>query len=110
MLELKKRIKKIRKELNNLDLVLPGSITVQWYSCKKKGCKCMDKENPVKHGPYYQLSYTIDGKSSTMLIKDKDLVKAKKAIKNYRRFRELNKELLQSYISLIREEGFPKDI
>ncbi|RLD56281.1 MAG: hypothetical protein DRJ01_15455 [Bacteroidetes bacterium] len=106
MLEVKTRIKIIREELDNLGLMLPGSISKQWYRCGKKGCKCMDSENPQKHGPYYQLSYTLAGKSSSMLIKKEFLSQANQYISNYRCFKELNKKLLEANIDFIRLKGF----
>jgi Na+/phosphate symporter len=106
MSKLKKSIIKIRRELTELGLMLPGGISKQWYICRKKGCRCMDTENPRKHGPYHQLSYRIAGKSSTMIVKDEDLREAKKLIKNHQRFKELNKELLKAHVALIRAEGF----
>jgi Na+/phosphate symporter len=108
MSKFKKKIREIQKELNSLGLMLPGGIGTQWYSCQKKGCKCMDSENPKKHGPYHQLSYRIAGKSSTMIIKDKDLKLAQKFIENHQRFKELSKELLKAHVDLIRNEGFNK--
>ncbi len=106
MSQLKKRIEKIRKELDGLGLILPGGISTQWYTCRKKGCRCMDAENPIKHGPYHQLSYRIAGKSSTMIVKGEDLKRARKSIENHRRFKELNKELVKAHVALVRSEGF----
>jgi len=100
------RIKEICEELAQLGLMLPGSISKQWYTCGKQGCKCRDSENPKKHGPYNQLSYSISGKHSTLLIKEENLKKAKEYISNYRRFKELNKELLKAHVSFIRAAGF----
>ena len=106
MIKLGRNIEEIRKELENLGLMLPGGISTQWYVCGKKGCKCMDAENPKKHGPYYQLSYRIAGKSSTLLIKEENLEKARQYIANHQRFKELNKELLSANVAHIRTKGF----
>ena len=43
----------------------PGSLREQYNVCGKAGCRCKDPKKPQKHGPYYQLSYTWRGKSST---------------------------------------------
>ena len=48
--------------------MLPGSISKQWNVCGNPNCRCKDKDNPKKHGPYYQLSFTIGGKSSSMFL------------------------------------------
>jgi hypothetical protein len=101
-------VNKIRKELNDLGLMLPGGISEQWYTCKKKGCKCMRKDKPEKHGPYHQLSFSISGKSSTMTIKPENLKEAKRFLENHKLFKKLNLELLQANVELIRKDGFPQ--
>lgn len=106
MIKSERSIEEIRKELKGLGVMLPGSISVQWYVCGKKGCKCMDSENPKKHGPYYQLSYKIARKSSTLLIKEANLAQARQCIANYQRFKELNKELISANVAHVRTEGF----
>ena len=60
----KKRIVQIKEKLFNLGPVLPGSLSQQWNVCGSAGCQCKDPKHPIKHGPYYQLSYTLKGKSS----------------------------------------------
>ena len=99
----------IKKKISKLGLMLPGKINIQWTQCKHKGCKCMDEKNPRKHGPYNQLSFTFSGKSSTMNIKKDDMAKARKYIKNYKQFQELNKKLVLAGIAEIRREGFKRD-
>jgi len=39
----------------------PGSLSKQYSVCGKAGCRCVDREKPRKHGPYYQLSYVHRG-------------------------------------------------
>ena len=96
----------IKKKLHQLGPLLPGSISEQWNVCGTAGCKCKDPDKPVKHGPYYQLSYSIGGKSSTMFIKKEDLPEARRCIKRYKQFKALNIELVQAHIALIRKAGF----
>ncbi len=102
------KVKQIKKEISKIGLMLPGKISEQWHQCLKEGCKCMDKKNPQKHGPYNQLSFSFGGKSSTMNIKDKDLKNAEKCIGNYKKFQELNKELVFASIAEIRKSGLKK--
>ena len=40
----------------------PDSINEQYNVCGSPNCKCKDKKNPQKHGPYYYLSFTFKGK------------------------------------------------
>ena len=101
-------VNSIHQQISKLGAMLPGKINTQWTQCKTKGCKCMDKENPRKHGPYNQLSFSFAGKSSTMNIKEKDLKKAQHCIDNYKRFQELSKQLVLANIREIRQDGFKK--
>ena len=63
------RIRQIKDMLSQLGPVLPGSLSTQWNVCGKPGCRCKDPKKPRKHGPYYQLSFTVDGKSSSLFVK-----------------------------------------
>ncbi|MCF6177638.1 MAG: hypothetical protein L3J71_17925 [Victivallaceae bacterium] len=101
-------VKSIRQQISKLGSMLPGKINTQWTQCKTKGCRCMDKKNPRKHGPYNQLSFSFAGKSSTMNIKEKDLKKAQKCTDNYKAFQALSKELVLANIKEIRQGGFKK--
>ena len=58
----------VKAELQKVGDMRPGSINTQMTVCGRKGCRCQDKTNPQKHGPYYQLSYVHQGKSSTQFI------------------------------------------
>ena len=56
--QIQRRIEKIKAELEGLGGMHPGSISEQYNVCGTPGCRCKDKKNPQKHGPYYQLSFT----------------------------------------------------
>jgi hypothetical protein len=99
------KIKKIKQKLTQIGSILPGSLREQWYTCKTKNCKCTNKNNPQKHGPYHQLSFTIDGKSSTIIIKEEDVTVVRKQIENYKGFKKLNLELAKEYLSITRKHG-----
>ena len=100
-----RKVRRLEKRINDLGLMLPGSISEQWNVCGTAGCKCKDPDNPVKHGPYYQLSFTVSGKSSTMFIRKLDLVEARRRIKRYGQFKILCSELVHAHVALARKEG-----
>ena len=101
-----RRIEQLKGRLAQVGPMLPGSISEQWNVCGTPGCRCKDPEKPVKHGPYYQLSYTVGGKSSTMFIKKEDLPEARRRLKLYQQFKTLSTELVHAYIALTRKTGF----
>lgn len=104
MLNHLQRVQKIKEKLDNLGPILPGTISTQWNVCGKSGCRCKDKKKPKKHGPYYQLSFSIEGKSSSMFIKKHEIAEVKDCQKRYKQFRELNNELIRTYIAWMREQ------
>jgi len=104
----KKSVEQLKQKLFDLGPVLPGSISEQWNVCGTPGCKCKDTENTQKHGPYYQLSFSVGGRSSSMFIKKTDLAEARKRVKRYQEFKKLSMELVQAYVDLIRSEGFSR--
>ncbi len=101
-----RRIEQLTGKIAGLDPMLPGSISEQWNVCGTPGCRCKDPDKPEKHGPYYQLSFTVGGKSSTMFIKKKDLPEARRRLKRYRQFKTLSTELVHAHIALTRKAGF----
>lgn len=86
------RIEEIKKRLVALGEMRPGSLSEQYNVCGNPSCRCKDPKNPKKHGPYYQLSYTHKGKSTTEFVKKDDVVGVRRQIKNYRQFKKLIEE------------------
>ena len=101
----KKRILQLKERLLKLKPVLPGSLSKQWNVCGSPGCKCKDPARPVKHGPYYQLSYTLKGKSSTVFVKKVALREVSARIQRHKEFRRLCDTLVEAYIVDFRKHG-----
>ena len=95
---LQRQIEKTKRELAALGDLRPGSLSTQYNVCGSPGCKCK-ADPPVKHGPYYQVSYTRKGKSSTKFVKKEDLPEVRKQLKNYERM----KLLMEKWIDLAME-------
>ena len=101
-----RKVEQIKEKLGKLGPILPGSISEQWNVCGTPKCRCKDPEKPLKHGPYYQLSFTVGGKSSTMFIKKEDLPEVHRRLKRHGQFKTLCTELVQAYVVLTRKNGF----
>ncbi|MGH8603137.1 MAG: DUF6788 family protein [Egibacteraceae bacterium] len=85
---LETRIQKIKEEIATLDELRPGSLSRQYNVCGNPDCRC--KANPPsKHGPYYQLSFTRQGKSTSQFVRHEDLPAVTRQLQNYRRLRQL---------------------
>ena len=79
--------------------LLPGSIKKQWNVCGMPGCRCKDPYDPRKHGPYFQLSFTLAGKSTSMFVKKEEFQDMMTLTERYRRFKALSLRLVQSYVA-----------
>jgi len=95
---LHRQIEKVKRDLAVLGDLRPGSLSTQYNVCGSPGCRCK-ADPPVKHGPYYQVSYTRKGKSSTKFVKKEDLATVRKQLKNYERM----KLLIEKWIDLAME-------
>ena len=101
----RKSVAKIKEALNALGPMLPGSISTQWNVCGKAGCRCKDPDDPQRHGPYYQLSFSVGGRSSTMFLKKEEVPAVQKCLQRYKRFKQLATELVAAYVEEARRGG-----
>ncbi len=99
-------LQRIRTQLAEMGPVLPGSLSEQWNVCGTPGCHCKALHQPKKHGPYYQLSFTVAGKSSTLFIPKKDAAEVRRRITRDHRFKTLTTDWVQACIALARTQGF----
>lgn len=106
MAQIRKEVQKLKKRLTAVGSMLPGGISQQRNVCGKPGCRCKDREKPRLHGPYYQLSFTLKGKSSSIFVRKEDLAEARRRIRRYKEFKGLSMALIRAYVELVREEGF----
>ena len=93
---IEKQIERIQRDLMALGPMRPGTLSRQYAACQKPGCACVDPVNPKKHGPFYQLSYSHEGKSTTRFIRPGYVVQIKKELAAYKRFRQLT----QTWVTL----------
>jgi hypothetical protein len=100
--KLEDQIRSIQSELSTLGPMRPGSISTQYNVCGNPNCRCKDPNSPKKHGPYYQLSYTHKGKSTTEFIKRQNIEEAKMMVNNFRRFRKLSEQWIDLSVRLAR--------
>src|ERR671923_1538092 len=85
---LEARIEKIKNEIAGLGDLRPGALSQQYNACGNPRCRC--KEDPSRrHGPFYQLSYTWRGQSTTRHVRRDDVPQVKQQLRNYRKLRKL---------------------
>ena len=98
---LKNKIQKIKQQIAALGDLRPGALSQQYNICGNPSCRCKATP-PVKHGPYYQISFTWKGKSTTQFVRHDDVPEAQQQLENYRRLRELVEEWITLSVELSR--------
>lgn len=84
----RRQIESLKKQIMAIEDLRPGSLSEQYNVCGKPGCRCK-ADPPQKHGPYYQLSWTRGGKSTTRFVRAPDVSRVRREIKNYERLQSL---------------------
>lgn len=102
--KMKNRVEKIKMELQKVGEMRPGSINKQLTVCGRPGCSCQDPKQPKKHGPYYQLSYVHQGKSTTQFIQNKLVPMVVQQLKNYKMFKSLTTEWVELALAIAKEK------
>lgn len=85
---LERKIERIKRELQALGDLRPGSLSEQYNVCGVEGCRCKASP-PKKHGPYYQLSFTRKGKSTSRFVRREELAVVRRQLKSYAKLRAL---------------------
>jgi len=96
---LRRRIQKIKKELDSLGDLRPGSLSKQFNVCGKIDCRCK-MDPPKRHGPYYQLGWTRKRKSTTRFVRSQKLPEVRRQLKNYKRLQSLVDQWIDLSIQL----------
>jgi len=79
------RLYKCQESLCNIGFVLTGSIVKRYMPCGSANCSC--RTDPKKrHGPYYEWTRKIRGKTVSIRLTEKQAVLLQEWIENKRRF------------------------
>ena len=105
-LYLEKRIDRIKEKIAALGDLRPGALSEQYNVCGNPRCRCKATP-PLKHGPYFQLSYTWEGKSTSQFVPKDSVPEVKQQLQNYRRLRELVDQWITLAMELSRLKSNP---
>ena len=94
------QIEKVKAELLKIGEMRPGSLSQQYSACQKRGCRCVDPVRPQKHGPFYQLSYSHRGKSSTQFVRPQFVPEVRKQLAAYKKFKALTEKWIALALEL----------
>lgn len=85
---LQRRIERIKRKLQQLGDLRPGTLSEQYNVCGNPRCRCKETP-PQKHGPYYQLSWSRKRKNTTRFIRPGSVASVKQQVRNYQQLRAL---------------------
>jgi hypothetical protein len=82
-------------ELATVGFISPGSVVSRYTSCGKPGCRCQ-ADPPQRHGPYYQWSRAVAGKTVSRRLTEADAELYQSWIANRRRIEGLIAQMEQT--------------
>lgn len=86
---------RLKQQILNLDIVIPGYVRTLYQQCGQPNCRCKKKRKDW-HGPYYLWGRKLNGKLSSKSIRKNDVPLYKQWIKNRLKLKEIVSELLDA--------------
>ena len=81
-------------ELATVGFISPGSVVLRYTSCGKPGCRCQG-DPPRRHGPYYQWSRAVAGKTVSRRLGEREAELYRSWITNRRRLERIVAQMEQ---------------
>lgn len=85
-------------ELATVGFISPGSVVSRYTSCGKPGCRCQ-ADPPHRHGPYYQWSRAVAGKTVSRRLTEAEAELYRNWIANRRRLEQIIAQMEQTSIA-----------
>ena len=82
------RYRQLAAQLAEIGMISAGTLTRRYTRCTSPGCKCQ-AEPPEPHGPYWQWTRKIDGKTVTRRLTPAEAKLYREWIANDRRLRHI---------------------
>jgi len=82
-------------ELATVGFISPGSLVSRYTSCGKPGCRCQ-ADPPQRHGPYYQWSRAVAGKTVSRRLNETEAELYRSWIGNRRRLEQIIAQMEQT--------------
>lgn len=90
-----KEYRQIKRRILTLGWARPGSVTRRFMPCGNPACRCMGQP-PHLHGPYFQWSHKIRGKTVSLRLTEGQTRLALAWAQNYKQLRKLLRRMEQS--------------
>jgi hypothetical protein len=86
------KYRSLTAELCEMGFIIPGSLVLRETSCGKPGCKCQ-ADPPRLHGPYYQWSRAVEGKTVSRRLTPAEAALYEEWIANRHRLKQIVAEM-----------------
>lgn len=83
-----RKYQSLTAELTELGFISPGSLVARETSCGKAGCRCQG-DPPRRHGPYFQWSRAVAGKTVSRRLSEPEAELYRDWIANRRRLERI---------------------
>lgn len=78
----------LKEALQRLGYVRPGSLVRRFMPCGKPSCRCMGDPRAL-HGPYYQWTLRVRGKTKTVRLTEDQARLCEEWIANHRKLKDI---------------------
>ncbi|MGH3991591.1 MAG: DUF6788 family protein [Pseudonocardiaceae bacterium] len=85
---LQARYRDLQDQIRTLGFIAPGSVIERYTVCGSPGCRC-HTDPPARHGPYYQYTRKLTGKTLTRRLDPEQAQTYREWITNRRHLDEL---------------------
>ena len=82
----------LKRSIADIGFIRSGSIVRRFNTCGKSGCRC-HATPPTLHGPYYQLTRKVRGKTITEYLSEQEADLVAEWIKNGRKLERIRTQM-----------------
>lgn len=82
----------LKQQILRLGYVRPGSLVRRFMPCGNPSCRCAGRP-PRLHGPYYQWSCKIAGRTRTLRLSEGQAKLCQEWVRNHKRLRRLVRQM-----------------
>lgn len=99
-----RRIETLKRRLQALGLLHPGSLSQQYQVCGRAGCRCQDHAR--RHGPYWKLRYVYRGAQVCRFVRARYTAQLRSRLSAYKTLRRLMDQWIALSIQRAKQEFF----
>jgi len=86
------QLEALKREIQKLGFVRPGSLVRRFMPCGNPSCRCM-ADPPQLHGPYYQWSHKVGGKTRSIRLSEQQARLCKEWIRNHKQLKQIIRQM-----------------